>query len=155
MLLPSQDITSKPQEDQPLKTSALAEDTPKPLATNEPNQKLGDKANKKKKEKPAEGKNTKSGGGGATSEEPPVDVGRLDLRVGCIISAKKHPDADSLYVEEIDVGEEKARTVVILSFIIIFHISFCCFLCHKLKEQKLIRFPQEYKQKMLRNLFWH
>merc|ERR1712004_36947 len=27
-------------------------------------------------------------------------------------SAKKHPDADSLYVEEIDVGEEKPRTVI-------------------------------------------
>jgi tRNA-binding EMAP/Myf-like protein len=28
------------------------------------------------------------------------------------MSAKKHPDADLLYIEEIDVGEEKARTVV-------------------------------------------
>ena len=59
----------------------------------------------------------------------PVDIGRLDLRVGhirlktnynrkCIAyflsgrSAKKHPDAHSLYVEEIDVGEEKPRTVI-------------------------------------------
>jgi aminoacyl tRNA synthase complex-interacting multifunctional protein 1 len=32
--------------------------------------------------------------------------------VGKIVSVKKHPDADSLYVEEIDVGEEKPRTVV-------------------------------------------
>ncbi|QQP49026.1 Uncharacterized protein FKW44_009537, partial [Caligus rogercresseyi] len=45
-------------------------------------------------------------------DEPPVDVGRLDLRVGHIVSAKKHPDADSLYVETIDVGEEKPRTVI-------------------------------------------
>lgn len=120
----------------------MAEDTPKPLDSNESNQKLGDKANKKKKEKPAEGKSTKSGGGGggtgggATSEEPPVDVGRLDLRVGRIMSAKKHPDADSLYVEEIDVGEEKSRTVVILNFIITFCISFCYFLCHKLRKRQ-------------------
>lgn len=45
-------------------------------------------------------------------EELPVDIGRLDLRVGHIRSAKKHPDADALYVEEIDVGEEKPRTVI-------------------------------------------
>jgi len=45
-------------------------------------------------------------------DEAPVDIGRLDLRVGHIRSAKKHPDADALYVEEVDVGEEKARTVI-------------------------------------------
>jgi tRNA-binding EMAP/Myf-like protein len=32
--------------------------------------------------------------------------------VGLIKKAEKHPDADSLYVEEIDVGEEAPRTVV-------------------------------------------
>ena len=41
-----------------------------------------------------------------------VDVSRLDLRIGCVITAKKHPDADSLYVEEVDVGEAVPRTVV-------------------------------------------
>lgn len=45
-------------------------------------------------------------------EEAPVDVGRLDMRVGHIRKATKHPDADALYVEEIDCGEEKARTVI-------------------------------------------
>merc|ERR1712112_945 len=45
-------------------------------------------------------------------DELPVDIGRLDLRVGHIRKASKHPDADSLYVEEIDVGEEKPRTVI-------------------------------------------
>lgn len=45
-------------------------------------------------------------------EELPVDVGRLDIRVGQILSAKIHPDADQLYVENIDVGEETTRTVV-------------------------------------------
>jgi len=34
------------------------------------------------------------------------------MRVGLIKSAKKHPDADSLYVEEVDVGESKPRTVI-------------------------------------------
>lgn len=41
-----------------------------------------------------------------------IDIGRLDLRVGQILEAKKHPDADALYVETIDLGEEKPRTVV-------------------------------------------
>lgn len=45
-------------------------------------------------------------------DEAPVDVGRLDFRVGEIISAEKHPDADSLYVEQIDCGEAAPRTVV-------------------------------------------
>lgn len=46
------------------------------------------------------------------AEELPVHIGRLDLRVGLIRTAKKHPDADGLYVEEVDVGEEKPRTVI-------------------------------------------
>lgn len=29
---------------------------------------------------------------------------RLDIRVGKIVDVQKHPDADSLYVEKIDVG---------------------------------------------------
>ena len=41
-----------------------------------------------------------------------IDVSRLDMRVGCIINAKKHPDADSLYVEDVDLGEGKIRTVI-------------------------------------------
>ncbi|KAI1304200.1 Aminoacyl tRNA synthase complex-interacting multifunctional protein 1 [Halotydeus destructor] len=41
-----------------------------------------------------------------------VDVSRLDLRIGKIVAVRKHPDADSLYVEEVDVGEGKNRTVV-------------------------------------------
>lgn len=41
-----------------------------------------------------------------------MDVSRLDLRVGRIIKAEKHPDADTLYVEQVDVGEPSPRTVV-------------------------------------------
>ena len=46
----------------------------------------------------------------ATSET--VDVSRLDLRVGKIVGVKKHPDADALYVEEVDLGEGQVRTIV-------------------------------------------
>lgn len=41
-----------------------------------------------------------------------IDIGRLDLRVARILKAEKHPDADSLYVEQMDVGEAKPRTVI-------------------------------------------
>ena len=37
----------------------------------------------------------------------------MDIRVGRIVSCEKHPDADSLYVEQIDIGEaEGPRTIV-------------------------------------------
>ncbi|XP_072998639.1 uncharacterized protein [Typha latifolia] len=35
----------------------------------------------------------------------------LDIRVGRILKAWRHPEADSLYVEEVDVGEEEPRTI--------------------------------------------
>ena len=34
------------------------------------------------------------------------------MRVGLIRTAKRHPDADTLYIEEVDVGEDKPRTVI-------------------------------------------
>jgi glutamyl-tRNA synthetase len=43
---------------------------------------------------------------------PDSPISRLDMCVGVIKSVKKHPDADTLYVEEIDVGEPTPRTVV-------------------------------------------
>jgi methionine--tRNA ligase beta chain len=46
----------------------------------------------------------------AKADEPTVDL--LDIRVGKILSVRPHPDADSLYVEQIDMGEAEPRTVV-------------------------------------------
>ncbi|KAI8900047.1 hypothetical protein BC833DRAFT_583451 [Globomyces pollinis-pini] len=37
---------------------------------------------------------------------------RLDIRVGKILTVENHPDAESLYVETVDLGEENPRTVV-------------------------------------------
>ncbi|KAG0249498.1 G4 quadruplex nucleic acid binding protein [Mortierella polycephala] len=37
---------------------------------------------------------------------------QIDLRVGKILNVEKHPDADSLYVETVDVGEAEPRKVV-------------------------------------------
>ena len=49
------------------------------------------------------------GDGSAVASE---DVLRIELRVGLILSAERHPDAESLYVEKIDVGEKEPRTVI-------------------------------------------
>ncbi|KAG0460097.1 hypothetical protein HPP92_023225 [Vanilla planifolia] len=46
------------------------------------------------------------------ASEAEISISRLDIRVGLIKKVHKHPGADSLYVEEIDVGEETTRTVV-------------------------------------------
>lgn len=32
--------------------------------------------------------------------------------MGHIVSAKKHPDADGLYVEDVNLGEERNRTII-------------------------------------------
>ncbi|RXM30573.1 Tyrosine--tRNA ligase, cytoplasmic [Acipenser ruthenus] len=46
------------------------------------------------------------------AEEDEMVPSRLDLRVGKVVSVEKHPEADSLYLEKIDVGEAEPRTVV-------------------------------------------
>ena len=47
----------------------------------------------------------------AASEEP--DPSRLDIRIGKIVGVERHPDAESLYVEKIDLGEPSGpRTIV-------------------------------------------
>lgn len=47
-----------------------------------------------------------------SSDDRPVDISRLDLRIGRIVSVEKHPNADALYVERVDLGEPEPRTVV-------------------------------------------
>jgi len=39
-------------------------------------------------------------------------VAWADLRVGKIVDAKNHPESDKLYVETIDLGEEKPRQIL-------------------------------------------
>ncbi|KAI9014257.1 hypothetical protein DFJ74DRAFT_288128 [Hyaloraphidium curvatum] len=77
---------------------------------------------KGKKEKasaaPKEDKPAKAEAGGSGAAPPSsglpagaADPSKIDFRVGLILSAAKHPDADSLYVEQIDIGEAKPRQV--------------------------------------------
>ncbi|XP_048848487.1 tyrosine--tRNA ligase, cytoplasmic [Brienomyrus brachyistius] len=46
------------------------------------------------------------------SDEEEITPTRLDVRVGKILSVEQHPDATSLYLEKVDVGEAEPRTVV-------------------------------------------
>ncbi|XP_055595493.1 aminoacyl tRNA synthase complex-interacting multifunctional protein 1 [Uranotaenia lowii] len=71
------------------------------------------KAPKEKKPKKEKGSgDAKPAATAAALEEPPIDVGRLDMRVGKIVDISRHPDADSLYLEKIDCGEPQPRTVI-------------------------------------------
>jgi methionine--tRNA ligase beta chain len=54
----------------------------------------------KKEDKPIQKK------GGAPPAAGEVDISKLDIRVGVINKAWEHPEADKLYCEEIDIGEE-------------------------------------------------
>ncbi|KAM3590654.1 uncharacterized protein V6R79_013874 [Siganus canaliculatus] len=44
--------------------------------------------------------------------EPRVDVSRLDLRVGRILGARRHPLSEVMWIQEVDVGEDESRVVV-------------------------------------------
>lgn len=38
-----------------------------------------------------------------------TELSRLEIRVGRCLEVSKHPDADSLYIETVDFGEEEPR----------------------------------------------
>ena len=40
------------------------------------------------------------------------DVSRLDIRVGLVQSVERHPEAEHLLIEKVDLGEENPRTIV-------------------------------------------
>uniref|UniRef100_A0AAY5EZ16 tRNA-binding domain-containing protein n=1 Tax=Electrophorus electricus TaxID=8005 RepID=A0AAY5EZ16_ELEEL len=48
----------------------------------------------------------------ALEQDTKPDVSRLDLRIGRILAVRKHPESESLNVQEVDVGEPTPRTVV-------------------------------------------
>uniref|UniRef100_A0A8C1NHT5 Aminoacyl tRNA synthetase complex interacting multifunctional protein 1b n=1 Tax=Cyprinus carpio TaxID=7962 RepID=A0A8C1NHT5_CYPCA len=48
----------------------------------------------------------------ALMREQKPDVSRLDLRVGRILDVRKHPDSESLHIQEVELGEPAPRTVV-------------------------------------------
>ena len=75
------------------------------------------KAAKGTQQKGKQKQQQKGGGGGkggkkGTPADPnQVDITKLDIRVGVITKVWKHPDAEKLYCEEIDVGEDAPRQI--------------------------------------------
>jgi len=67
--------------------------------------------NKKEPKKEGKGK-AKPAPQKPAADDKPVDVSRLLMKVGKIIECVKHPDADALYLEKIECGEDKPRQVI-------------------------------------------
>ena len=51
-------------------------------------------------------------GAAPTAAEEGLEAKKLDIRVGRILRMGTHPDADTLYVEQVDVGDPEPRTIV-------------------------------------------
>ena len=49
---------------------------------------------------------------GQKNEPEEIAPYRLDIRIGKIVEVSRHPDAEKLYVEKIDLGEPSPRTIV-------------------------------------------
>lgn len=92
--------TSNPAPVEPVKAQPITPAPVAPVAVPKENKKKA----AKKQGKPAQQQQA--------AANLPVDVSRLDMRVGFINSAKQHPDADGLYLEEIDCGEPEPRQVI-------------------------------------------
>ncbi|EAK87740.1 emap RNA binding domain protein (N terminal low complexity region) [Cryptosporidium parvum Iowa II] len=65
-----------------------------------------------KKEKKNTGEHGNNSNNNKQEERPLDDPTRIALRVGRILSVEKHPTADKLYLEKIDVGEDEPRTIL-------------------------------------------
>ncbi|KAJ1957787.1 G4 quadruplex nucleic acid binding protein [Linderina pennispora] len=106
-----------------LKLVEIDLNAPAPAKKQAADQGKKDKKDKKTEEKPAAAaaaaagdKKEKKAKKEKKPQPPKAEVkivpSMIDLRVGHITDVKKHPDADALYVEQIEVGEEAPRTVV-------------------------------------------
>ncbi|EGV61598.1 nucleic acid-binding protein [Yamadazyma tenuis ATCC 10573] len=69
------------------------------------------KADAKKAAKAAKAKANAEKAAAEKAAQKPPSPSLIDFRVGFIQKAIKHPNADSLYVSTIDVGEEEPRTI--------------------------------------------
>ena len=74
--------------------------------------KKAEKAAKKAAKAAAQGGDAKAAKGGDMKAKE-VDVSVLNIRVGKIVSVERHPNADSLWVEKIDMGEESGPRQVV------------------------------------------
>ena len=103
---PKEPKEAKAKADQPAKKEQQEKE--KEVAAEEPSKEGKGKGKGKGKEvAPAAAPKAEDEEGGDT-----VDVSRLNLKVGRVLEVQKHSGADSLYVEKIDIGEDKPRNVV-------------------------------------------
>ena len=94
---------------QPLDDPVAEEKRLKAIAKKEA--KAAEKAAAKAARQAAAAEAGEKGGGDASAAEKEVDVSVVDIRVGKIVKAWEHPEADKLWAEEIDVGLEKPLQV--------------------------------------------
>ncbi|KAL6784044.1 hypothetical protein ACKKBG_A04570 [Auxenochlorella protothecoides x Auxenochlorella symbiontica] len=95
------------------KEGAKAAPEPKAAARTQATGPEGQQPRAKKEKKAKEAKEAQVAAAPAApapAEEPLVDL--LDLRVGKIVAVERHPNAESLYVETINLGEENPRQIV-------------------------------------------
>lgn len=85
-----------------------------PAAAEAGGKKEGGKKDKKegKKEGGAAAPAAAAAAAPAGKKDEEIGIDALDCRVGKIVKVGPHPNADALYLEEIDVGEEKPRQVI-------------------------------------------
>jgi len=105
------DLNPPKMENEPVSQNAKVspiENNIKSLESSEQKDDIGKTGRSKKEKKVKEKKSIEA----AKTPELIITPGMIDLRIGHIIKVEKHPDADSLYVETIDVGEAEPRTVV-------------------------------------------
>lgn len=81
-------------------------------AKGEGEKKSEENSKEKKEPKEKKGKENNGKGGNKKEDERPIeDVSRLEVRVGKIVKVWEHPEAEKLFCEEIDIGEEKPRKI--------------------------------------------
>merc|ERR1712180_582106 len=101
----SKSATSEPKVDDNKDKQQQQQQQPEKQQQQQQQQKgnKGDKPKKEKQPKPA---------AQPAAAAADINVSKLNMKVGKIVSVEKHPDADTLYVEQVDVGEERHRQVV-------------------------------------------
>merc|ERR1711962_742434 len=101
----SKSATSEPKADDNKDKQQQQQRQPEKQQQQQQQQKVnkGEKPKKEKQPKPA---------AQPAAAAVDVNVSKLNMKVGKIVSVEKHPDADTLYVEQVDVGEERHRQVV-------------------------------------------
>lgn len=66
---------------------------------------------KEEKQKGKKGKKKDKKKAKPTPKADPLNPYQIDIRIGLVKEIEKHPNAEKLFIEKIDIGEEKPRTI--------------------------------------------